>query len=36
MMEYLRQPLFWLSVVVVALVVNWAWMKFGNGNGKLV
>lgn len=36
MTEYLKQPVFWLSVVVVALVVNWAYMKFMQGKGKLV
>lgn len=34
-MEYLKQPVFWVSVVIVALVVNWLWMKFGHG-GKIV
>jgi|HubBroStandDraft_1064217.scaffolds.fasta_scaffold15150_7 hypothetical protein len=34
-MEFLRNPMFWISVVIVALVVNWAMMKFF-GQGKLV
>lgn len=34
-MEYLKEPVFWLSVVAVALVVNWLWAKFGK-QGKLV
>jgi hypothetical protein len=34
-MEYLKQPVFWVSVVVVALIVNWVWQKFA-GKGKLV
>jgi hypothetical protein len=33
--EYLKHPIFWVSVVLVALVVNWLWTKFGKG-GKLV
>jgi hypothetical protein len=35
-MEYLKEPVFWVSVVVVALVVNWLWGKFMQGKGKLV
>jgi hypothetical protein len=34
--EYLTQPWFWISVIVVALVVNYVWVKFGQGKGKLV
>lgn len=36
MKEYLTQPWFWLSVVIVAIIVNWAWAKFASGKGKLV
>lgn len=35
MTEYVKQPVFWLSVILVAVVVNWLWAKFGKG-GKLV
>lgn len=35
MTSYITQPVFWLSVIVVAVVVNWLWMKFGK-SGKLV
>lgn len=35
MREYLGSPAFWISVVLVAVVVNWLWMKF-MGKGKLV
>jgi hypothetical protein len=35
-MEYLKQPVFWVSVVLVALIVNWLWSKFMGGKGKLV
>lgn len=35
-MQYLSQPVFWISVIVVALLVNWAWMTFLKGKGKLV
>ena len=36
MMEYLKQPVFWISVIVVAVLVNFLWMKFLGGKGKLV
>lgn len=36
MMEYLRHPMFWVSVIIVALVANWLYMKFFAGKGKLV
>lgn len=36
MMQYIGSPAFWFAVVVVAVVVNWAWMKFFSGKGKLV
>ena len=35
LMHYLREPVFWLSVVVVAFVVNWVYGKFFAGKGKL-
>jgi len=35
-MGYLKEPGFWLAVIIVAVVVNWAWMKFFSGKGKLV
>lgn len=34
-MTYLKEPMFWLSVIIVAVVVNWLWAKFGK-SGKLV
>jgi hypothetical protein len=34
-MQYLREPVFWLSVVIVAVAVNWLWKMF-TGKGKLV
>jgi hypothetical protein len=36
MTQYLSQPVFWISVILVALAVNWAWQKFGAGKGKLI
>lgn len=36
MLEYIKQPVFWISVIIVALVANWVWMKFFSGKGKLV
>jgi hypothetical protein len=33
--QYLTHPVFWLSVVVVAIVINYVWMKFLGGKGKL-
>jgi hypothetical protein len=36
MMQYLSQPVFWVSVVLVALAVNWAYQKFLAGKGKLI
>jgi hypothetical protein len=35
MSEYLKQPIFWVSVVVVAIAVNWVWQMVA-GKGKLV
>ena len=35
MTEYISQPVFWLSVAIVAVVINWLWMKFGK-QGKIV
>jgi hypothetical protein len=35
-MQYISQPMFWVSVVLVALAVNWAWKQFFQGKGKLV
>jgi len=32
--EYLGHWQFWLAVIVVALVTNWAWNKF-TGKGQL-
>lgn len=34
-MEYLKEPIFWVSVVIVAVVVNYLWKMF-MGRGKLV
>jgi hypothetical protein len=36
MKEYLMSPAFWVAVIIVALVVNFAWTKFAGGKGKLV
>lgn len=36
MKEYLTHPVFWVSVVVVAIVVNWLYKTFMKGKGKLV
>lgn len=36
MREYLGHPAFWLSVVVVAVIVNFLWMKLMGKGGKLV
>jgi hypothetical protein len=35
MMEYIKQPIFWVSVVVVAVIVNYVWTQFLGGKGKL-
>jgi len=35
-MHYIKEPTFWLAVIVVAVVVNWLWGKFFQGKGKLV
>jgi len=32
---YLKEPAFWLAVAVVAVVINWVWVKFVSGR-KLV
>jgi hypothetical protein len=32
---YLKEPMFWLAVIIVAVVVNFVWQKFAGG-GKLV
>lgn len=34
-MEYVKNPMFWLAVVVVALAVNFAW-NFFTKRGKLL
>ena len=34
-MTYVKQPGFWIAVVVVALAINFAW-NFFTGKGKLV
>jgi hypothetical protein len=34
--EFLKNPMFWLSVIIVAIVVNFFWAKFARGDGKLV
>lgn len=35
-MGYLKEPGFWLAVIIVAVVVNWLYAKFFAGKGKLV
>lgn len=35
-MHYVREPAFWIAVVIVAVVVNWLWGMFAKGKGKLV
>jgi hypothetical protein len=35
MLSYAKQPAFWIAVVLVAVVVNWAW-SMATGKGKLV
>lgn len=35
MREYLAHPGFWLSVAIVAVVINWVWVKFVQGK-KLI
>lgn len=35
-MEYLRHWQFWMAVIVVAVVVNYAWSMFLKKSGKLV
>jgi hypothetical protein len=34
-MEFLKNPMFWVAVVLVCLAVNYAWSKFMGGKGKL-
>lgn len=34
-MTYVKQPAFWIAVVLVAVLVNFAW-NFVTGRGKLV
>lgn len=34
-MEYLKNPMFWLAVVIVAVIVNFAWNMFTK-KGKLL
>lgn len=34
-MTYLREPAFWIAVVIVAVAVNWVWNYFTK-KGKLV
>jgi hypothetical protein len=36
MTEYLGSWHFWVAVIIVAVVVNWVWVKFLSGKGKLV
>lgn len=36
MTEYLKQPVFWLSVLVVAFVINWVWNTLLKKQGKIV
>jgi hypothetical protein len=36
MVGYLKEPGFWFALIVAALVINWAYMKFFGGQGKLV
>lgn len=36
MTEYLKQPVFWVSVVVVAVIINYVWQKISGAKGKLV
>lgn len=36
-MQYIKEPAFWIAVVVVAVAVNWLWSTFvSKGKGKLV
>ncbi len=35
-MDLLKNPMFWLAVIVVCLVTNWAYSKFVAGKGKLL
>jgi len=34
-MSYLKEPMFWVAVILVALAVNWAW-NFFTKRGKLI
>lgn len=34
-MEYIRNPMFWIAVVAVAIIVNFAW-NFFTKKGKLI
>lgn len=34
-MQYLKEPVFWFAVVIVAVVVNFVWQMIV-GRGKLV
>lgn len=34
-MQYIKEPAFWVAVVIVALVVNFLYSKFA-GKGKLI
>jgi len=34
-MQYLKEPAFWVAVIVVAIVVNFAWQMIAK-RGKLV
>jgi hypothetical protein len=34
-MQYIKEPMFWVAVVVVAVVVNWLWNMLTQ-KGKLV
>lgn len=34
-MEYIKNPMFWLAVIIVAVIVNFAW-NFFTKKGKLI
>lgn len=34
--EYINKWHFWVAVIIVAVVVNWAWIKFLGGKGQAV
>jgi hypothetical protein len=35
-MTYIKEPMFWVAVIVVALIVNYAWKMLFKGKGKLI